>query len=152
MAVEHEIAQGPVAAAKIRRGCPQIDQPSAWRGCSLTHTTHPLPDESEAGHHVGAVTALDRSRCQGREPAERVERSESLDDGEASARISGVMGSRNFGVEAENRCGEIQRMVPRLTGDRQRGPLRRSIGGAVLASRFARVDKRPRETATKILL
>jgi hypothetical protein len=37
------------------------------------------------------IRALDRSRRQGRQPAERVERSESLDDGEASASINDVM-------------------------------------------------------------
>jgi hypothetical protein len=46
---------------------------------------------AHAGHHVRAIRALDRSRRQGRQPAERVERSESLDEGEASARINDVM-------------------------------------------------------------
>jgi hypothetical protein len=44
-----------------------------------------------AGHHVRATTALDRAIRQGRSPHARVERSESLDECEASARINAVM-------------------------------------------------------------
>jgi hypothetical protein len=51
-----------------------------------------------AGHHVRARTALDRVIRQGREPAQRVERSESLDEREASARIDDVMAVRTFAV------------------------------------------------------
>src|SRR2546430_624200 len=46
-------------------------------------------------------------RGQGREPASRVERSESLDDAEASARISGVMADRpatRSGLESRPRA------------------------------------------------
>jgi hypothetical protein len=50
------------------------------------------------GHHVRARTALDRAISQGRSPHLRVERSESLDEREASARINGVMAFRNFAV------------------------------------------------------
>jgi len=53
---------------------------------------------SSRGHHVRAIRALDRSRRQGWQPAERVERSESLDEGEASTRINDVMAVRNFAV------------------------------------------------------
>jgi len=48
------------------------------------------------GHHVKAIRALDRAIRQGRSPHVRVERSESLDEREASARIDGVMAVRNF--------------------------------------------------------
>jgi hypothetical protein len=51
-----------------------------------------------AGHHVRATTALDRAIRQGRSPHARVERSESLDECEASARINAVMAVRNFAV------------------------------------------------------
>jgi hypothetical protein len=50
------------------------------------------------GHHVRARTALDRALRQGRSPRERVERSESLEEGEASARINDVMAVGNFAV------------------------------------------------------
>jgi hypothetical protein len=50
------------------------------------------------GHHVRARTALDRAIRQGRSPHVRVERSESIDEREASARINGVMAVRNFAV------------------------------------------------------
>jgi hypothetical protein len=46
------------------------------------------------GHHVRAKTALDRAIRQGREPAQRVEGSESLDEREASATIDDVMAVR----------------------------------------------------------
>jgi hypothetical protein len=42
------------------------------------------------GHHVKAIRALDRAFPQGRSPHGRVERSESLDEREASARIDDV--------------------------------------------------------------
>jgi hypothetical protein len=48
------------------------------------------------GHHVIARTALDRANRQGRSPRERVERSESLDEREASARIDDAMAVRDF--------------------------------------------------------
>jgi hypothetical protein len=48
------------------------------------------------GHHVRARTAFDRAIRQDRSPQVRVERSESLDEREASARIDGVMAVRNF--------------------------------------------------------
>jgi len=48
------------------------------------------------GHHIRAIRALDRAIRQGREPAQRVERSESLDKREASARIDDVMADRIF--------------------------------------------------------
>jgi hypothetical protein len=51
-----------------------------------------------AGHHVRAIRALDRAFRQGRSPHLRVERSESLDEREASARIDDVMAFRNFAV------------------------------------------------------
>jgi hypothetical protein len=44
------------------------------------------------------MRALDRAIRQGRSPHVRVERSVSLDEREASARISGVMAVRNFAV------------------------------------------------------
>jgi hypothetical protein len=53
------------------------------------------------GHHVIARTALDRAIRQGREPAQRVELSESLDEREASARINDVMAVRDFAVSRE---------------------------------------------------
>jgi hypothetical protein len=42
-------------------------------------------------HHVRAIRALDRVVVKAAARGERVERSESLDDGEASATIRGVM-------------------------------------------------------------
>jgi hypothetical protein len=51
-----------------------------------------------AGHHVRARTALDRAIRQGRSPHLRVERSESLDEREASATINDVMAVGNFAV------------------------------------------------------
>ena len=53
------------------------------------------------GHHVKAIRALDRAIRQGQSPHERVERSESLDEREASARIDDVMAVRNFAVNRE---------------------------------------------------
>jgi hypothetical protein len=55
-----------------------------------------LMDGILAGHHVRARTALDRAIRQGRSPLVRVERSESLDEREASARIDDVMAVRDF--------------------------------------------------------
>jgi hypothetical protein len=67
------------------------------------------------------------SRRQGRQPAERVERSESLDDGEASARINDVMAADVLrGESLRTAAVRIQWMYPR-TCDRARGTLRRSI-------------------------
>jgi len=50
------------------------------------------------GHRVKAIRNARPSDPQGREPAQRVERSESLDEREASARIDDVMVVRNFAV------------------------------------------------------
>jgi hypothetical protein len=50
------------------------------------------------GHHVKANHALDRAIVKADEPAKRVERSESLDKREASARIDDVMAVRDFAV------------------------------------------------------
>jgi hypothetical protein len=67
------------------------------------------------------------SRRQGRQPAERVERSESLDDGEASARINDVMAADVLrGESLRTAAVRIQWMYPR-TCDRARGTLRRSV-------------------------
>jgi hypothetical protein len=49
-------------------------------------------------HHVRARTALDRAIVKAEARVPRVERSESLDEREASARINGVMAVRNFAV------------------------------------------------------
>ena len=93
VSVEHEIAQRPVAAAKIRRCGLKVHEPAAWRSRSFPHRTSSL-NGNHVGHHVRAIRALDRSRRQGRSPRERVERSESLDEREASARINDVMAGR----------------------------------------------------------
>jgi hypothetical protein len=50
------------------------------------------------GHHVRARTALHRAIRQGRARVPRVERSESLDEREASVRITDVMAVRDFAV------------------------------------------------------
>jgi hypothetical protein len=50
------------------------------------------------GHHVKAIRALNRAFRQGQSPLVRVERSESLDEREASARIDDVMAVRTFAV------------------------------------------------------
>ena len=76
----------------------------------------------------------------------RGERSESLDEREASARIDDVMVVRNFAV-SENRCSEIQRMDRASTRDRLRAHCG-AVCEAVLAS-VACVNERS-QTATKI--
>lgn len=79
------------------------------------------------GHHVRAGTALGRAIRQGRSPHVRVERSESLDEREASARISGVMAVVDFAVSLRTAAVKNQRMVRATTRDRLRGPLRRCV-------------------------
>jgi hypothetical protein len=50
------------------------------------------------GRHLKAIHALDRAIVKAVSPRRRVERSESLDEREASARIDDVMAVRNFAV------------------------------------------------------
>jgi hypothetical protein len=59
---------------------------------------HLLMNGTLVGHHVRARTALDRAFVKAEARMLRVERSESLDEREASARINGVMAVRNFAV------------------------------------------------------
>jgi hypothetical protein len=101
VAAHHEIAQRPVAAAKIRRCRSKVHESATWRSRSLAHGNTCLMNEIQAGHHVRGHARARPRRGQGRQPASRVERSESLEDAEARARISVVMaGSGCDGAQA----------------------------------------------------
>jgi hypothetical protein len=151
VSAEHKVAQRPVAAAKIRRCRVKVHEHAAGRRPSSAHAEI-LTETEPRSHHVRAIRALDRSRRQGRQPAERVERSESLDDGEASARIKDVMASDVLRVKLRIAAVRIQWMDRATTRDGVRDPLRRCVEEAVLASvsrMLITLAKRPRRISRK---
>jgi hypothetical protein len=95
VSVEHEITQRPVAAAKERCCGPKIHQPATGRSRSLPHLT-PV-DGTESSSAITVPRSTERFvKAEAR--VSRVERSESLDERETSARIVDVMAVRNFAV------------------------------------------------------
>jgi len=71
---------------------------------------HRFPKPNLPDHHVSASFGLDRAPGQGRKPAERVERSESLDGAEASPTIGTVMARHQLTFEpacVTRRCNRV---------------------------------------------
>ena len=96
MSVEHQIAQ-PNSCSQGKQL--PFEGPSAGHlAKSFVSASHLCWRADLGGHHVRGITAFDRAICQGCEPAQRVERNESLDEREASATIDDVMAVRNFAV------------------------------------------------------
>ena len=140
VSAEHEIAQRPVAAAKIRRCRSKVHEPAAWRSrssCAWQSSDEPSSRRPSRKSHARARPR----RRQGRQPAMRVERSESLDDARGERQNQRRDGRRTyFAVKLRTAAVKFRGWIRATTRRSIARPIAALCSEAVLAS-VARVKK-----------
>jgi hypothetical protein len=148
--VEHEIAQRPVAAAKLRRCGLKVHQPATRRSRSLPHRT-PVDERNLVGHHVRAEPRSTERFVKAEARTCGSSESESLDEREASARIQRREGRPKLPGELRTAAAKIQRMVRATTRDRCAPIVAQCVKQSSLPSRAStNACRRPRRSSRQI--